>query len=178
MSKKSENSLFNLFIIILLFSLINSKPKSKNVLVKADNKINFSCEQDIFYISIEVIFTSKPPKPYYTFTLTLDSPEDLQFKCILEYESSQIKCLHSFSSPEDYIEEGDLFKFPIVFPAIEGISWDYQTFLNEVFRRIYKSKFDCGGEKSEVMNEFTNKIYDLEGSIINIENAISFIYAK
>ena len=172
MSKKSENSLFNLFIIILLFSLINSKPRSKNVLVKADNKINFSCEQDIFYISIEVIFTSKPPKPYYTFTLTLDSPEDLQFKCILEYESSQIKCLHSFSSPEDYIEEGDLFKFPIVFPAIEGISWDYQTFLNEVFRRIYKSKFDCGGEKSEVMNEFTNKIYDLEGSIINIENGI------
>jgi len=51
--------------------------------------------------------------------------------------------------PDDYIEEGELLKFPISFPEIEGIKWDYQTFLNEVFRRVHNAKFDCGKEEEE-----------------------------
>lgn len=133
----SQKNLFNIFLIFLLINSISS-----SVLVKAGKKINFSCEKDILYISIDVIFSEKPEKEFYPFVLTLNSPENLQFKCMLQYEESKINCLHAFSYEDDYIEEKDLFKFPISFPAIEGITWDYKTFLNEVFRRIYHSKFD------------------------------------
>ena len=159
----SQKNLFNIFLIFLLINSISS-----SVLVKAGKKINFSCEKDILYISIDVIFSEKPEKEFYPFVLTLNSPENLQFKCMLQYEESKINCLHAFSYEDDYIEEKDLFKFPISFPAIEGITWDYKTFLNEVFRRIYHSKFDCGVEKSKDVYE-TNIKWDLEGSIIDIK---------
>jgi hypothetical protein len=79
---------------------------------------------------------------------------------MLQYEESKINCMHSFSNEDDYIQEGDLFKFPISFPSIEGIAWDYKTFLNEVFRRIYHSKFACGVQKSKDVYQ-TNNNYDI-----------------
>ena len=161
-NEKFSKHLFNTFLLFLLINSINS-----SVLVKAGDKINFSCEKEIFYITIDVIFTEKPKNKYYPFILTLSSPENLQFKCMLQYQESQIYCLHSFSNQDDYIEEGDLFKFPIYFPAIEGISWDYKTFLNEVFRRVYHSQFDCG--KQLTKEKINENIWDIEGSIIDIK---------
>ena len=159
----SKINLFNIFLLLLLINSINT-----STLVKAGKKINFSCEKDIFYITIDVIFSEKPEKDYYPFVLSLNSPENLEFKCMLQYEESKINCMHSFSNEDDYIQEGDLFKFPISFPSIEGIAWDYKTFLNEVFRRIYHSKFACGVQKSKDVYQ-TNNNYDIEGSIIDIK---------
>lgn len=168
MSKKNEISKFYIFNIFLIFVLIN--PIKTGILVKADGNINFTCEKDILYISIDVTFTKKPKKLYNPFTLTLVSPENFQLKCMLDYFKSKISCFHSFSYDEDYIEEGDLFKFPISFPQIEEITWDYKTFINEVFRRIYNSKFDCGGGEKETLNYYKNdKIWDIEGSIIKMK---------
>ena len=170
MVKKNTNFIIYMFNITLFLILINTI--STATLVKAGGNINFSCEKDVFHISMDVIFPKKPkPKQnYYPFILTLSSPEDLQFKCILQYKESQINCFHSFSNEDDFIEEGDLFKFPLTFPAIEDITWDYSTFLNEVFRRVYKSKFSCGGgsQNKEGFKESLNK-YDLEGTIIDIK---------
>ena len=182
MVKKIAIYMFNVFLFLILINSISSA-----TLVKAAGNINFSCEQNVFYITMDVIFTKKPkPKrDFYPFILTLSSPEDLQFKCILHYKESKIKCLHSFSNENDFIEEGDLFKFPLNFPAIEGITWDFKfplnfpaiegitwdfnTFLNEVFKRVYKSQFSCGaGSNNKVFTENVNK-YDLEGSIIDIK---------
>ena len=166
MVKKIAIYIFNIFLFFILINSISSA-----TLVKAAGNINFSCEKNVFYITMDVIFTKKPkPKrDFYPFILTLSSPEDLQFKCILHYKESKIKCLHSFSNENDFIEEGDLFKFPLNFPAIEGITWDFNTFLNEVFKRVYKSQFSCGaGSNNKVFTENVNK-YDLEGSIIDIK---------
>ena len=166
MVKKIAIYIFNIFLFLILINSISSA-----TLVKAAGNINFSCEKNVFYITMDVIFTKKPkPKrDFYPFILTLSSPEDLQFKCILHYKESKIKCLHSFSNENDFIEEGDLFKFPLNFPPIEGITWDFNTFLNEVFKRVYKSQFSCGaGSNNKVFTENVNK-YDLEGSIIDIK---------
>ena len=165
MLEKNENFSIHLFNIFLFLVLINSI--SSSTLVKAGGKINYSCEKDIFYIKIDVNFSEKPEKDYYPFILTLSSPEDLQFKCMLQYQESQIYCLHSFSNEDDYIEEGDFFQFPLSFPEIEGISWDYQSFLYEVFRRVYYSKYDCGNEKS--IKGTNDNIWDIEGSLVNIK---------
>ena len=147
MLAKKEKFLFysiNIFLLFISISLSQS-----NVIVTATGKNSFSCENSILYISLEVNFSEKPANEYTPFILTLDSPEDLQLKCMLEYTNKKINCLHSFSLEDDYIEQGELLKFPISFPEIEGIKWDYQTFLNEVFRRVHNAKFDCGKEEEK-----------------------------
>ena len=76
----SKINLFNIFLLLLLINSINT-----STLVKAGKKINFSCEKYIFYITIDVIFSEKPEKDYYPFVLSLNSPENLEFKCLLQY---------------------------------------------------------------------------------------------
>ena len=175
MLAKKEKFLFysiNIFLLFISISLSQS-----NVIVTATGKNSFSCENSILYISLEVNFSEKPANEYTPFILTLDSPEDLQLKCMLEYTNKKINCLHSFSLEDDYIEQGELLKFPISFPEIEGIKWDYQTFLNEVFRRVHNAKFDCGKEEEEKnkKKENANNIfrrYDIEGKILNLDNGL------
>ena len=161
MSKKYI--ILNIFLI-----LINSIQSS--VIVKAEGKNDISCQDDMLHISIQVSFSEKPKKNYYPFILTLDSPEDLQLKCMLEYQEGKIDCVHAFFNELDYIEQGDQFRFPIYFPEIEDIKWDYQTFLNEVFRRVYNSSFECGNpEKDEKNEEQDYRSWDIKGKLLNID---------
>ena len=161
MSKKKEIFLsINIFLILILINVIEG-----SLLVKAEGKNTFRCENDILYVSIDVNFSGKPNKQYYPFILTLDSPENLRLKCVLEYQNKKINCLHSFSNENDFIEEDDIFKFPITFPEVDDINWDYQTFLNEVFRRVYNT-FDCGIQDKNEKQGFRK--WDIEGSIISI----------
>ena len=161
MSKKYI--ILNIFLI-----LINSIQSS--VIVKAEGKNDISCQDDMLHISIQVSFSEKPKKNYYPFILTLDSPEDLQLKCMLEYQEGKIDCVHAFFNELDYIEKGDQFRFPIYFPEIEDIKWDYQTFLNEVFRRVYNSSFECGNpEKDEKNEESDYRSWDIKGKLLNID---------
>ena len=160
----------NIFLLLLLINSANSKSK---VTVKAGSEVSFSCDRNIFYILIDVKFVRRPPKQYYPFTLTLENPEDLKFKCMLDYPKSKIYCFHSFSNEEDFIEEDTLFRFPIPFPEIEGIKWDYDSFLNEVYRRVYNSKSDCGIQTLENLNDMKSvdyKAWDIESYLININN--------
>ena len=129
MSKIFHNLIY-IFLLSLLFNAISS-----TVLVKAGENINFSCDRNIYYILIDVIFAQKPEKEYYPFTLYLESPEELNFKCMLDYPKKKIYCFRPFSNEEDYLEEDTLFQFPYPFPYLEGIEWDYETFLEKVYRR-------------------------------------------
>ena len=52
--------------------------------------MSFSCDRNIYYILIDVVFSEKPPKEYYSFTLDLATPEDLDFKCMLDYPKKNI----------------------------------------------------------------------------------------
>ena len=83
--------LYSLIYIYFLAILTNSINAS--VLVKVGNDINFSCDRNIYYILIEVTFSEKPPKDYYSFTLELPNPDQLNFKCILDYPKSKIYCI-------------------------------------------------------------------------------------
>ena len=131
MPKLMINSIF-LCIFCFLFHSINTK-----ILVKAGNEINFSCDRNIYYILIDVIFSQKPPKEYYPFNLMIYSSEELNFKCMLDFTKSKIYCFHAFSDELDYIVEDAHFQFPYPFPELDEIEWDYETFLQKVYRRVW-----------------------------------------
>ena len=67
---------------LLYFFIFTILVKSSNstVLIKAGNKVNYSCEKNIYTISIDVIFSEKPKQEIFPFTLNLGAPDDLNFK--------------------------------------------------------------------------------------------------
>jgi len=139
-----------LLISFLLILLINSS--NSTILIKAGNEISFNCERNIYYIMIDVIFSDKPQEEQYPFTLKLSTPDNLYFKCMLDYSKSNINCFHSFSNEEDYIEENELLQFPYPFPELEDIEWDYETFLQKIYRKVWNAKTECGNEDLLIRN--------------------------
>ncbi len=143
MSKLFTNSFYLILLISLisLISLINA-----SILVKAGTELSCSCNRNIYYISIDVSFSTTPEKQYYPFTLELASPELLNFKCMLDFPQKKISCFRAFPAEEDYIEEGTFFQFPYPLPSIENIEWDHSSFLQNVYLRVWNAKSDGGKE--------------------------------
>ena len=163
-----SKGLYTLIYLYFLSLLTNSI--SAVVLVKVGNDINFSCDRNIYYILIDVTFSEKPPKDYYSFTLELPNPDQLNFKCMLDYPKSKIYCLRPFSDEVDFIEEGTLFQFPYPFPIISDIEWDYDSFLQKVYRRVWYSKSDCGNENIYNLTDINYRKWEMEGQLSSLDN--------
>ena len=138
------------------------------VLVKAGNNIKYNCENNIYYIKIDVIFSQKPPEEVYFFTLNLASPENLSFKCMLEYSKSQIYCSRAFSDEADSITKSTYLQFPYPFPELDDIEWDYETFLQKIYRKVWTAAQDCGVE--DILFNSKRNSWDIEGVVTSIEN--------
>ena len=160
--------------LLICFFLIYFIIESANctVLVKAGNNIKYNCQKNIYNIKIDVIFSEKPKEEVYFFTLTLASPENLNFKCMLDYSKSQIYCSRAFSDEADSITKTTYLQFPYPFPELDDIEWDYETFLQKIYRKVWSAGQDCGNE--DIFNVLTGKpkIWDIEGVVTRIENGI------
>ena len=158
-----------LFISSFIF-LFLIKSSNSTILIKAGDNIHYSCQRNTYYISMDVVISEKPKIDILPFTLNLAAPEDLNFKCILDYTKEQINCLRSFSDSKDFITKGTYLQFPYPFPELEDIEWDYETFLQKIYRKVWTAEQDCG--KDDVFDN-TNpnyKRWDIEGIITSIEN--------
>ena len=136
--------------------------------------MNFYFNHIITYLlifkTVTYIFSEKPPKEYYSFTLDLATPEDLDFKCMLDYPKKKIYCFRSFSDEVDYIEQDILIQFPYPFPSLDDIEWDYDTFLSKVYRRVWNTKADCGNENIYNITDPNYKKWGLEGVLSRLSN--------
>ena len=159
-----------LICFILLYIIIEST--NCTVLVKAGNNIKHNCENNIYYIKIDVLFSEKPPEEVYFFTLNLASPENLSFKCMLDYSKSQIYCSRAISDEADYITKETYLQLPYPFPELDDIEWDYETFLQKIYRKVWAAGQECGNE--DILNTLSAKRtnWDIEGVVTSIENGI------
>lgn len=165
MFSNSKISLISIFLLLLI-NFSNS-----TVLIKAGNEVSYFCERNVYYILIDVIFSEKPPKEQYPFTLKLSSPEKLEFKCMLDYSKSKIYCFRAFSDANDFIEENGLLQFPYPFPDLEDIEWDYETFLQKIYRKVWNVETECGKEDIFNTTDKNYKSFQTEGKITQLELA-------
>ena len=156
---------FNSLIIIFLIKSINS-----TVLIKAGNNIDYTCDKNIYYLSIDVIFSEKPKHELYPFILKLAAPENLNFKCMLYYSKSQINCFRAFSDEADFITSNTYLQFPYPFPELEDIEWDYETFVQKIYRKVWIAGRDCGNINIFNETDPNYKEFDIEGVITKLEN--------
>ena len=167
MSSKQNN--LNLLLISFIFlSLIVIS--SNTVLIKVGNDMNFSCEKNVYYIAIDVIFSGKPQKEQYPFTLNLATPEKLNFKCMLDHQKNQLYCFRAFSDENDFIEQNTYLQFPYPFPELEDIEWDYESFLQKIYRKVWTTNVSCGKEDIFNKTDPNFKEWNMEAKISHLEN--------
>ena len=104
--------------------------------------------------------------------MNLASPENLSFKCMLDYSKSQIYCSRAISDEADYITKETYLQLPYPFPELDDIEWDYETFLQKIYRKVWAAGKECGNE--DILNTLSAKRtnWDIEAVVTSIENGI------
>ena len=168
MSSKIINIKNIIFFLTFFFLLINIAKCT--VLIKAANEMTFSCDKNVYYIIIDVIFSGKPQQDQYSFTLNLATPDKLNFKCMLDYPKKQLYCFRAFSDEEDYIEKDTYLQLPYPFPEIDDIEWDYESFLKNVYRKVWNANTTCGEDNIFNRTDPNYEEWKIEGKISHLEN--------
>ena len=136
---------FNLFLFLLinLFFIINSQKQDDIVVYPTNNNIIHSCSNDVYHFQFDVTFSNKFNE-IIPFELVLPFPYNFPFKCILDGPKSNIACFHSFSNYVWALSNNSKIELPISFPEIEGIRWDYDSFLKKISRNLWRNDRHCG----------------------------------
>ena len=125
------------FIILFFFVGINSE-----ITIYATDEIIAGCEDGYYFIEFKVEYSS-PFDNYYSFVLYLENPFEIKFKCFIEYKNSSIICIGNLNSNDFDFELGEFIEFPITFPEVQGIKWDYDSFAKNIYAKGWIVEEDC-----------------------------------
>ena len=134
-------SIFLLFSFLFTFSI--SETKEDIIVYPKDNNIISYCHDDAFYIKFDVKFSRNLTK-IIPFEIELPLPNRLPFKCIIDGPKSNIFCFHSFNNFVWSLGLDSRMEIPYSFPYIEGIRWDYDSFLRRIYRYLWRTTENCG----------------------------------
>lgn len=130
--------LFQIFIVFNFFLIIHSQ----YALLKAKG-INSYCEKNLYKIIIDIEIIN-PLNDYKSFYLNIISFKDLLFKCIIDPSKSQIICIGNLQQNKVTLYPNDSISLPYPFPDVDGIIWEYNSFLTLIYRRTIKISEECG----------------------------------
>ena len=130
--------IFYLFLFFAIFKLSSSN----EIKVVATNKVITQCEDGLYKVEIIVNYSS-PFEKYYSFILNLESPLELKLKCFISYQNSSIICFGNLNSNKFELEIGEFIKFPKVFPKLDNIVWDYDSFVKNIYEKEWIITNDC-----------------------------------
>ena len=81
--------------------------------------------------------------------------DNLLFKCILDPKKSQIICITNLEQQKVFLKADDVLILPYPFPTIEGIIWDFPSFVTIIYRRVIRIQEECG---TTVIKSNLNKV--------------------
>ena len=152
---------------IYFFIFLFQKSFSSFIRINATNDIKFNCENGLFIIDFKVDFSS-PLEDYYSFDLNLEFPDQLKFKCLIEYQNSTINCISNLNSNKCNLGNDQLIQFQNTFPKVKGIIWDYDSFVKNVYGKYFVFDYNC--EQKKIENSLDKINIDEYGLIFNISS--------
>ena len=135
---------FYLFFISLFF-LINSQFQPPVIIYPVNSNITEYCSNNVYHFEFQVSFSQKFDK-LIPFEMVIPLPNKLSFKCVIDGRKSKISCFHSFSNYVWSLPDNSRVELPYSFPNIEGIRWDYDSFLRRIYRFLWRTEGNCGLE--------------------------------
>ena len=143
------NQIFHIFLLFCLFIHINSQ----DPIIKAKG-LESSCDINLYRIVINIGITN-PLNEYKSFYLNIKHEDNLLFKCILDPKKSQIICITNLEQQKVFLKADDVLILPYPFPTIEGIIWDFPSFVTIIYRRVIRIQEECG---TTVIKSNLNKV--------------------
>ena len=142
---KKYHSLTMLLLFILSIQIVQSQNNVEDIIVyPADSNIISYCHDNSFFIKLGVRFSKNLTK-IIPFEMELPLPNRLPFKCIINGRpESYIFCFHSFNNYVWSLPEESRMEIPYSFPYVEGIRWDYDSFLRKIYRYLWRTQENCG----------------------------------
>ena len=166
----------NIFFLIFLFF---AKIKSENeITIFATDEVIAGCEGSFYLIELQVKFSSSFDNTF-SFLLELENPPELKFKCFIQYKNSSITCIGNLNSNDFDVEFGEFIEFPVSFPEVEGIKWNYDSFAKNIYGKGWIVEEDCLIKDTGDFNQsewglifnitdiYDDKCVDIENSIEN-----------
>ena len=154
MLKKLFNFL-NLFFFLSSISLITPQINNATNTTNETNSINVIaksvipvCIDNNYYFQLNVEYNPQPTK-YIPFSIEVTYPNIIIFRCMVIPNSNKIFCYANLKNNDIVFEEGGDIELPFPFPETEGITWDEDSFLSLVYRRIWKLENTCGSSDLE-----------------------------
>lgn len=140
---KNHHTIIIFLIFSFFVSLSNSEDQVDTIVYPKDNNIIQYCRDNAFYIKFDVRFSKNLTK-IIPFEIELPLPNRLPFKCIIDGPKSNIFCFHSFNNHVWSLSADSRMEIPYSFPYIEGIRWDYDSFLRRIYRYLWRTTENCG----------------------------------
>jgi len=140
---KNHHTIFIFLVFSFLVSLSHSEDQVDTIVYPKDNNIIQYCRDNAFYIKFDVRFSKNLTK-IIPFEIELPLPNRLPFKCIIDGPKSNIFCFHSFNNFVWSLGLDSRMEIPYSFPYIEGIRWDYDSFLRRIYRYLWRTTENCG----------------------------------
>ena len=140
---KNNRTITIFFLLAFLFSYSLSQDKEDILVYPKDSNIISYCHNNAFYLKFDVKFSKNLTK-IIPFEIELPLPNRLPFKCIIDGPNSNIFCFHSFINYVWSLALDSRMEIPYSFPYIEGIRWDYDSFLRKIYRYLWRNTENCG----------------------------------
>ena len=148
----SFNRLFIFLFIISTSFYFLVKAQTPITVYPEGNKITQYCMKNTFYFEFPVKFSQKLDK-IIPFEMFIPQPNRFPFKCAIDGPNSKLVCFHSFSNHVWSLNDNTRVELPYSFPYIEGIRWDYDSFLTNIYRYLWRTQGNCGLEFENLNTE-------------------------
>ena len=158
--------MFLLIILTILYTKI--KCQTPISIYPTSNNITDYCSNNVYYFEFSVKFSQKLDK-IIPFEMTLPLPNRIPFKCIIDGPNLKIVCFHSFSNYVWSLSDNSRVELPYSFPNIDGIIWDYDSFLTQIFRYLWRTRGHCGIEFND---QNLDSFADLNKQMINAPKTV------
>ena len=154
--------LFPCFIFISSFLCIHSQYS----LIKAKNLESY-CSKSVYNVIIDIEIQN-PLQEYKSFYFYATSVKDLLFKCILDPKKLKIFCKTNLHQQRINLKSNNQITLPYPFPEVPGIAWEYNSFINMVFRRTIYLNEDCNESSIRFVSKLNLESWDIIAKINKI----------
>jgi hypothetical protein len=154
--------LFPCLIFISSFLCIHSQYS----LIKAKNVESF-CSKSVYNVIIDIEINN-PLQEYKSFYFYATSVKDLLFKCILDPQKLKIFCKTNLHQQRVNLKATDQITLPYPFPEVPGIAWEYNSFINMVFRRTIYLNEECSDSSIRFVSKLNLEAWDIIAKINKI----------
>ena len=156
-----------IILSILLFESFSQLTTQETIKIYSKDYFSIDCDSHFFYLSMDISSSIKDNNQIIPFELTILSPQDLKFKCIIDISKEKLSCFSFVPLGQSYRKEELFFHLFYYPPKIPGIEFDLSSFIKH--SRKWENTLNCGNDNYLLNVTKVDYSYWNEMSIIKLD---------